>query len=124
MQQIVDVLSRRRTSIGTQPRPCWANRRRCPGLPRGTQLAVLVMWRPQSHGILLCVVSNRRVFSHSPETAGSLARSLSRASRSLPGNRNARRMMFGLDTLFSPAMIAALVAIVIVGGIAHGAIGF
>jgi uncharacterized membrane protein YfcA len=32
--------------------------------------------------------------------------------------------MFGLDTLFSPAMIAALVAIVITGGIAHGAIGF
>jgi uncharacterized protein len=32
--------------------------------------------------------------------------------------------MFGLDTLFAPAMIAALVAIVIVGAIAHGAIGF
>jgi uncharacterized protein len=32
--------------------------------------------------------------------------------------------MFGLDTLFSPAMIAVLVAIVIVGAIAHGAIGF
>ena len=32
--------------------------------------------------------------------------------------------MFGLDTLFAPAMIAALVVIVIVGGIAHGAIGF
>ena len=32
--------------------------------------------------------------------------------------------MFGLDTLFSPAMIAALVAIVITAGIAHGAIGF
>src|SRR6202171_277990 len=32
--------------------------------------------------------------------------------------------MFGLDTLFTPAMIAALVAIVIVGGITHGAIGF
>jgi uncharacterized protein len=33
-------------------------------------------------------------------------------------------MMFGLDTLFVPAMIIALVAIVIVGAIAHGAIGF
>src|SRR6202166_840082 len=32
--------------------------------------------------------------------------------------------MFGLDTLFAPAMIAALVAIVIVGAITHGAIGF
>src|ERR1700674_1295866 len=32
--------------------------------------------------------------------------------------------MFGLDTLFAPAMIAALVVIVIVGAIAHGAIGF
>jgi len=32
--------------------------------------------------------------------------------------------MFGLDTLFGPAMITALVAIVIVGGITHGAIGF
>jgi uncharacterized protein len=32
--------------------------------------------------------------------------------------------MFGLDTLFAPAMIAAFVAIVIVGAIAHGAIGF
>jgi uncharacterized membrane protein YfcA len=32
--------------------------------------------------------------------------------------------MFGLDSLFAPAMIAALVAIVIVGAIAHGAIGF
>ena len=32
--------------------------------------------------------------------------------------------MFGLDTLFAPVMIAALVAIVILGGIAHGAIGF
>src|SRR4029077_4002784 len=32
--------------------------------------------------------------------------------------------MLGLDTLFAPAMIAALVAIVIVGGITHGAIGF
>jgi uncharacterized membrane protein YfcA len=32
--------------------------------------------------------------------------------------------MFGLDTLFAPAMIAALVAIVIVGAIAHGVIGF
>jgi uncharacterized membrane protein YfcA len=32
--------------------------------------------------------------------------------------------MFGLDTLFSPAMIAVLAAIVIVGAIAHGAIGF
>jgi uncharacterized protein len=33
-------------------------------------------------------------------------------------------MMFGLDTLFVPAMIIALVAIVVVGAIAHGAIGF
>jgi len=32
--------------------------------------------------------------------------------------------MFGLDTLFTPAMIAALIAIVIAGGITHGAIGF
>jgi uncharacterized membrane protein YfcA len=32
--------------------------------------------------------------------------------------------MFGLETLFSPAMIAVLVAIVILGAIAHGAIGF
>jgi uncharacterized protein len=32
--------------------------------------------------------------------------------------------MFGLDTLFAPAMIAALVAIVIVGAIKHGTIGF
>jgi uncharacterized membrane protein YfcA len=32
--------------------------------------------------------------------------------------------MFGLDTLFAPAMIAALAVIVIVGGITHGAIGF
>src|ERR1700680_1991543 len=32
--------------------------------------------------------------------------------------------MFGLDTFFAPAMIAALVVIVIVGAIAHGAIGF
>src|ERR1700720_3247390 len=32
--------------------------------------------------------------------------------------------MFGLDTLFAPAMIAALVVIVITGGITHGAIGF
>ena len=32
--------------------------------------------------------------------------------------------MFGLDTLFAPAMIAALVVIVIVGAITHGAIGF
>src|SRR6202163_929967 len=32
--------------------------------------------------------------------------------------------MFGLDTLFAPAMIAALVAIFIVGAITHGAIGF
>ena len=32
--------------------------------------------------------------------------------------------MFGLDTLFGPAMIAALVAIVIAAGITHGAIGF
>ena len=32
--------------------------------------------------------------------------------------------MFGLETLFSPAMIAVLVAIVIAGAIAHGAIGF
>src|SRR5271169_4119225 len=32
--------------------------------------------------------------------------------------------MFGLDTLYSPAMIAAFVAIVIVGAIAHGVIGF
>ncbi len=32
--------------------------------------------------------------------------------------------MFGLDTLFAPAVIAALVVIVIVGAIAHGAIGF
>jgi uncharacterized membrane protein YfcA len=32
--------------------------------------------------------------------------------------------MFGLDTLFTPAMIAALVAIIIVGAIKHGAIGF
>jgi uncharacterized membrane protein YfcA len=33
-------------------------------------------------------------------------------------------MMLGLDTLFPPVMIAVLVAIVIIGGIAHGAIGF
>jgi len=32
--------------------------------------------------------------------------------------------MFGLDTLFAPAMSAALVAIVILGAIAHGVIGF
>ena len=32
--------------------------------------------------------------------------------------------MFGLDTLFAPAMIAVLGAIVIVGAITHGAIGF
>ena len=32
--------------------------------------------------------------------------------------------MFGLDTLFAPAMIATLVAIVIVGAIKHGVIGF
>lgn len=32
--------------------------------------------------------------------------------------------MFGLDTLFAPAVLAALVAIVVVGAIAHGAIGF
>jgi uncharacterized membrane protein YfcA len=32
--------------------------------------------------------------------------------------------MFGLDTLFPPTMIAAFVAIVLVGAIAHGAIGF
>ncbi len=32
--------------------------------------------------------------------------------------------MLGLDTLFSPAIIAALLAIVITAGIAHGAIGF
>jgi len=32
-------------------------------------------------------------------------------------------MMFGLDTLFAPLMIAALVAIVIVGAVTHGAIG-
>jgi hypothetical protein len=32
--------------------------------------------------------------------------------------------MFGLDTLFAPAMVAALAAIVIVGAITHGAIGF
>ena len=32
--------------------------------------------------------------------------------------------MFGLDTLFSPTMIAALVAIILVGAIAHGAVGF
>jgi len=32
--------------------------------------------------------------------------------------------MFGLDTLFAPAVIAALVVIVIVGAITHGAIGF
>lgn len=32
--------------------------------------------------------------------------------------------MFGLDTLFAPAMIAALVAIVIVAAVTHGAIGF
>jgi uncharacterized protein len=32
--------------------------------------------------------------------------------------------MFGLDTLFPSAMIVALVAIVIVSAIAHGAIGF
>ncbi len=32
--------------------------------------------------------------------------------------------MFGLDTLFTPAMIAAFVAIIFVGAIAHGAIGF
>ena len=31
--------------------------------------------------------------------------------------------MFGLDTLLTPAMIAALVAIVIAGAITHGAIG-
>jgi uncharacterized membrane protein YfcA len=35
-----------------------------------------------------------------------------------------RKLMFGLDTLFTPAMIAALVAIIIVGAIKHGAIGF
>jgi len=32
--------------------------------------------------------------------------------------------MFGIDSLFSPALIAALVAIILVGGIAHGAVGF
>jgi hypothetical protein len=32
--------------------------------------------------------------------------------------------MFGLDTLFAPAILAALIAIVIVGVITHGAIGF
>ena len=32
--------------------------------------------------------------------------------------------MFGLDTLFAPAMLAALVAIIIVGAIKHGTIGF
>src|ERR1700704_1986248 len=32
--------------------------------------------------------------------------------------------MLGLDTLFSSAMVAALVAIVITAGITHGAIGF
>lgn len=32
--------------------------------------------------------------------------------------------MVGLDTLFAPAMIAALVAIIIVGAVAHGVIGF
>jgi uncharacterized protein len=32
--------------------------------------------------------------------------------------------MFGLDTLFGPAVLAALAAIVIAGGITHGAIGF
>lgn len=32
--------------------------------------------------------------------------------------------MFGLDTLFAPAVVAALAAIVIVGSITHGAIGF
>src|SRR3984893_9200164 len=32
--------------------------------------------------------------------------------------------MFGLDTLFAPMMVAALVAIVIAGGVTHGAIGF
>jgi uncharacterized membrane protein YfcA len=35
-----------------------------------------------------------------------------------------RELMFGLDTLFAPAMIGAIVAIVIVGGITHGVIGF
>lgn len=32
--------------------------------------------------------------------------------------------MFGIDTLFAPAMIVALVAIVVVGAIVHGVIGF
>lgn len=32
--------------------------------------------------------------------------------------------MFGLDTLFAPAMIAALVVIVVIAAIAHGAVGF
>jgi len=32
--------------------------------------------------------------------------------------------MLGIDTLFPPTMIAALVAIIIVGGLAHGAAGF
>src|SRR5208282_2000561 len=32
--------------------------------------------------------------------------------------------MLGLDNLFSPAMIVAFAAIIVVGGIAHGAIGF
>jgi uncharacterized membrane protein YfcA len=32
--------------------------------------------------------------------------------------------MFGLETLFAPAMIAALVAIIVVAAVAHGVIGF
>jgi uncharacterized membrane protein YfcA len=32
--------------------------------------------------------------------------------------------MFGLDTLFAPVMIGAFIAIVIVAGVAHGALGF
>lgn len=32
--------------------------------------------------------------------------------------------MFGLDTLFSPTMIAAMVTIILVAAIAHGAVGF
>jgi uncharacterized membrane protein YfcA len=45
--------------------------------------------------------------------------------RGEPGRpQTARKLMFGLDALFTPAMIAALVAIVIVAAIAHGAIGF
>src|SRR6202158_4908734 len=44
--------------------------------------------------------------------------------RTIPRARAGQGLMFGLDTLFSPAMIAVLVAIVLVGAIAHGAIGF